>query len=84
MNGDSVALAAPEQDRHSPAEEGLKKKTLLLELRDLVLKLLNLDINFRPSLDNVIEDVESMLNLGVHLVYRWTETSYNILNSQQV
>jgi len=67
--GDSVALAVQNRTVVFPAEEGDSRKHFSPELRDLVLKLLNLDINFRPSLDNVIEDVESMLNSsGDHLV----------------
>ena len=49
--GDSVALAVQNRTVVFPAEEGDSRKHFSPELRDLVLKLLNLDINFRYLFD---------------------------------
>jgi len=59
--GDSVALATQNGIGNLP-DLGANGPDYSEDLKDFVRKMTNLDINFRPSIDSIIEEVETLLS----------------------
>lgn len=68
--GDSVALAVQNRTVVFPDDKG--SIGFSVQLKDLVLKLMNSDISFRPSIESVLEEVDEMVGVADQLVVQVT------------